>query len=311
MSAPTTKTYLDLNGWINLHKPLHMTSATAVAKVKRLTRAKKVGHAGTLDPLADGVLPIALGEATKTAAYMTNAIKGYEFTICFGQQRTTDDAEGEVIETSPVRPTQQQIANIIPSFSGSISQIPPIFSAIKVHGVRAYDLARKGKIPELNSRSVTIHSLNLMSYQDENHASFSVSCSKGTYVRSLARDMALAFGTVGYVSQLRRVRVGNFYLKGAISLDFIEEVVHSPRPVGGQPLADLLMPLSTALDDIPAIFVDGVQADSLRHGRMITVNSPQVDGDIAAYLQNELIAIGIMSGTMFKPKRVFPATADS
>jgi len=283
-----------------------MTSATAVAAVKRLTRAKKVGHAGTLDPLADGVLPIALGEATKTTPYMMNAVKGYEFTICFGQQRTTDDAEGEVIAQSLVRPTHQQIEDIIPSFSGNISQIPPIFSAIKVHGMRAYDLARKGEIPELNARSVTIHSLTLLSRANGEEACFSVSCSKGTYVRSLARDMAIALGTVGYVSQLRRTRVGNFHLNSAISLDFIEELVHSPRPAGEDSLAEIVMPLSTALDDIPAIFVDRAQADAIRHGRMIPVHTMPEAGDIAVFLGDELVAIGIGSGTMFKPKRVFP-----
>ena len=190
-----------IDGWVNFDKPLGMTSTQAVGKVRRAYNAQKVGHAGTLDPLATGVLPIALGEATKTIPYTQDALKTYEFTVRWGEQRSTDDAEGEVIATSEIRPTPDAIESALPAFTGEITQTPPRFSAIKIDGQRAYDLARDGQEFEIKSRTVFIESLSLLSH-DTDTASFTMTCGKGTYVRSLARDLALELGTVGYICLL-------------------------------------------------------------------------------------------------------------
>lgn len=294
-----------IHGWVNLNKPLHMSSAQAVGAIKRITQAKKVGHAGTLDPLADGVLPIALGEATKTSNYMMGAVKGYEFTLCFGEARSTDDAEGEVVDRSAIRPSEVDIQAVLSEFIGEISQIPPAYSAIKVDGRRAYALARAGEIPELIPRNIMIHDLRLLSMMNEKQACFSVSCGKGTYIRSLARDIAHRLGSVGYVARLRRTRVGKFTLEGAISLDFLEKLLHNPDSADAEASAEWLMPISTALDDIPAISVDDAEAAKLRHGQFIELTSDVSGEAIAAMKQEELVAIGIRQGNHFKPSRVF------
>ncbi|MCI5050231.1 MAG: tRNA pseudouridine(55) synthase TruB [Rickettsiales bacterium] len=305
MSQQNRPPKVAIDGWLNLYKPLHLTSAQLVGKVKRLTNAKKVGHAGTLDPLAEGVLPLAFGEATKTAGYMTNAKKGYEFTLSFGEARSTDDAEGEVVATSDVRPTLQQIQDIIPNFSGKISQIPPNYSAIKKDGKRAYDRARSGEEFELSARNIMIYDLRIIEDSLPDAVSFSVSCSKGTYIRSLARDIAVKLGTVGYVSALKRTRVGNFDSEGAISLDFLEELLHIPRPDGERSLSDVLLPLSTALDDIPALTVDESCATKLRHGMSVAVEDAPEDTEIAVFEGEKLVAIARWNAGALKPKRVF------
>lgn len=256
-----------LHGWLNIDKPYGMSSGQAVAAVKRILRSvlpkgHKIGHGGTLDPLATGVLPIALGEATKLTGYILDATKGYRFTILFGEARSTDDAEGVVVATSPVRPAAEQITGILPRFTGPISQVPPIYSALKVDGERAYALARAGETVELAARQVTIHQLELLETTAD-EATFEVICSKGTYVRSLARDIAQALGTVGYVSMLRRTKAGPFDLDSVILLDNLERLVQEHQP------EQALLPVTAGLDDIPALPVTPQEAMQLRQGQRL------------------------------------------
>lgn len=253
------------HGWIILDKPVGLGSTQAVSAVKRALRdagepKTKVGHGGTLDPLASGVLPIALGEATKLAGRMLDATKAYDFTIRFGEETDTLDLEGKVIATSDVHPTQDEVDAILPRFTGAIEQIPPAFSALKVDGERAYDLARAGRDVILKSRNVTIHALRLLS-ASENEATFAATVSKGTYIRSLARDIALALRTVGHVTMLRRTKAGPFTLEQAISLDFLADAAKARQ------LTRTVLPLEAGLDDIPALPVTPEQAQLLRHGQ--------------------------------------------
>ncbi|MEG3181726.1 tRNA pseudouridine(55) synthase TruB [Sphingomonas sp. LT1P40] len=254
-----------MHGWIILDKPLGLGSTQGVSAVKRALRdggyAKyKVGHGGTLDPLATGVLPIAVGEATKLAGRMLDSDKIYDFTVRFGEQTDTLDLEGAAIATSDVRPTLAQVAAVLPRFTGPIDQIPPAYSALKVDGERAYDLARKGETVELATRSVTIHALAL-GKADADSATLTAHVSKGTYIRSLARDIALALGTVGHVTMLRRVKAGPFTLDSAISLDKVTESGKA------RDLEQHLLPLRAGLDDIPALSLTPDQAGLLRQGR--------------------------------------------
>ena len=256
-----------LSGWIILDKPLGLGSTTAVSAVKRALREAgepktKVGHGGTLDPLASGILPIALGEATKLAGRMLDSMKQYDFTIRFGEETGTLDAEGQVIETSNVRPTAGQIEAALPAFTGPIEQIPPAYSALKIDGKAAYARARAGEVVEMKPRSVTIHELRVVE-TGEDHATLSATVSKGTYIRSLARDIARALGTVGHVSYLRRTRAGPFGLESAISLDFLDELAKA------RDLTRAVLPLEAALDDIPALPVTPDQAQLLRHGQRL------------------------------------------
>jgi tRNA pseudouridine55 synthase len=256
-----------LHGWIILDKPIGLGSTQAVGAVKRALREagepkSKVGHGGALDPLASGVLPIALGEATKLAGRMLDAAKTYDFTIRFGEQTDSLDLEGQVIATSAVRPGAEAIEAILPRFTGAIEQVPPAFSALKVDGERAYDLARAGKEVELKSRQVTIHSLSVVA-AGRDEATFSATVSKGTYIRSLARDIALALGTVGHVAMLRRVRAGPFSLEQAISLDKLAEIAKA------RALTRTVLPLEAGLDDIPGLPVTPEQARLLRHGQQL------------------------------------------
>ncbi len=252
-----------VSGWINLDKPLGMTSTQAVGKVRRALNAQKVGHAGTLDPLASGILPIALGEATKTIPFAQDADKAYEFTVSWGEQRTTDDAEGDIIAQSDLRPEQSDIEALIPRFIGTIEQLPPQFSALKVDGQRAYDLARYGQKIELKTRQITIESLELLTFS-ENSATFTLTCGKGTYVRSIARDMGEILGCCGYISALRRTRVGNFKAQSAISLDKLEEQGYKTAQ------SESLLPLETVLDDIPALVLNAQETADLRNGRALS-----------------------------------------
>lgn len=256
------------SGWIILDKPLGFGSTQAVSAVKRALRqageAKtKVGHGGTLDPLASGVLPIALGEATKLAGRMLDATKAYDFTVRFGEQTDTLDLEGKVIATSEERPSPAEVAAILPRFTGPIEQVPPAYSALKVDGQRAYDLARAGEDVELKRRAVTIHSLELLA-ADETSATLAATVSKGTYIRSLARDIALALGTVGHVTMLRRTKAGPFSLAQAISLDFLDDCAKA-RSLDGA-----LLPLQAGLDDIPAFPVTPEEARLIRHGQRLS-----------------------------------------
>lgn len=254
-----------MNGWIILDKPLGLGSTQGVSAVKRALRhggytKVKVGHGGTLDPLATGVLPIALGEATKLAGRMLDSDKVYEFTIQFGSQTDTLDGEGVVIAESDVRPERAEIEAILALFTGPISQIPPAYSALKIDGQRAYDLARAGEDVVLKARDVVIHNLTLLS-AGASSATLTADVSKGTYIRSLARDIAVALGTVGHVTMLRRTKAGPFALDHAITLDKLEEYAK------GQHLEACLLPLRAALDDIPALSLTPDQADALRVGR--------------------------------------------
>ena len=262
-----------VSGWLIIDKPLGLTSAHVVGKLKWALRhggygTVKIGHGGTLDPLATGVLPVALGEATKLAGYLLNGPKGYDFAIRFGRSTTTDDAEGEGVAESSHRPTAAEIAAALPQFTGPIRQRPPAYSALKVNGERAYTLARAGAPPELAEREVTIKTLALLD-GDGDGARFSVACSKGTYVRSLARDIALALGTVGHVCALRRTVAGPFGLDQALSLDSALEIVQR------RALEQALLPLTAGLDDIPVLTVDPAEALALHQGKRLA--GPRAD----------------------------------
>ena len=274
-----------LHGWIVLDKPLGMGSTTAVSAIKRILREAgepktKVGHGGTLDPLASGVLPIALGEATKLAGRMLDATKDYDFAIRFGEETDTLDAEGLVVTISDVRPYRKQVEAILPSFTGAIEQVPPAYSALKIGGKAAYARARAGEDVELKPRKVTVHTLSIRHRESGGPAScggqrdsrlrgndevtLAATVSKGTYIRSLARDIARALGTVGHVSYLRRTRAGPFGLDSAVSLDFLAEIAKARQ------LTRAVLPLEAALDDIPALPVTPDQARLLRHGQRLT-----------------------------------------
>jgi len=260
-----------LHGWIILDKPVGLGSTTAVSAVKRILRQAgepktKVGHGGTLDPLASGVLPIALGEATKLCGRMLDATKAYEFTIRFGEETDTLDAEGKVITTSDVRPSLEEIEVVLPRFTGEIEQVPPAYSALKIGGRAAYERARAGEELEMKSRHVTVHNLSIQPdscSRANDEATLSATVSKGTYIRSLARDVAHAVGTVGHVSYLRRTRAGPFGLERAISLDFLEEAAKA------RALTRTVLPLDAALDDIPALPVTPDQARLLHQGQKL------------------------------------------
>ncbi|MGB3141039.1 MAG: tRNA pseudouridine(55) synthase TruB, partial [Aestuariivirga sp.] len=240
-----------VHGWVVLDKPLGMTSTQAVGKIRRLFDAEKAGHGGTLDPLATGMLPIALGEATKTVQWAMDGRKVYRFEVTWGAERTTDDLEGEITAQSDLRPTPINIESILTDFQGVILQAPPAFSAIKIDGERAYDLARAGETVEIAERPVTIEKLVLVGCPDDNHAIFEVSCGKGTYVRSLARDMGRKLGCLGHVSMLRRIAVGPFVEADMIPLETLAEMSH--KPLGNSAENGALRPLETVLDGIPAL----------------------------------------------------------
>lgn len=296
-----------ISGWINLDKPAGLSSSKAVGAVQRILDAAKAGHGGTLDPLATGILPIALGEATKTVSYAMDGPKSYRFTVRWGEARTTLDSEGEVTETSTVRPTEENIVQALPDFIGDIDQIPPVFSAIKIDGKRAYQLAREDKAVEMNPRSVKIHRLALCDIPDSDHAIFDVDCGKGTYIRSLARDIAVAAGTVGYVSDLRRTRVGPFDESTAISLDKLNALGHSAPP------DEAVLPVETVLDDIPAVALTDEEARQMRHGQSVSAlavatRSPLRDieqGDtLCAMNGGTLVALVQFVGGEIRPVRV-------
>ncbi len=290
-----------VHGWVVLDKPYELGSTSAVGKVRWLFTAQKAGHAGTLDPLATGVLPIALGDATKTVPFLVDAIKGYDFTLTFGQNTDTWDAEGEVTDTSDVHPSKTDILNVLPRFIGEIEQIPPRFSAIKVGGKRSYDLARSGEVVELKSRQVQIKSIELTEFTPD-AATFSVVCGKGTYIRSIARDMAAALGTCGHVTMLRRTRVGPFSLEHAFSLDALEQLCHRGGVLEG------LRPVETALDDIPVLAITDKDASDLKQGRAIVLSPSsklQKSEWILAMCGDTAIALCKPDDGQLWPKRVF------
>ncbi|WP_319412195.1 tRNA pseudouridine(55) synthase TruB [uncultured Cohaesibacter sp.] len=299
----------DVHGWIALDKPLNMTSTQAVGAIKRIFNVKKAGHAGTLDPLATGCLPIAIGEGTKTVSFVMDGFKEYEFTVRWGEETSTDDAEGELIDSSAHRPNEAEIEAALDHFSGEIMQVPPAFSAIKVNGERAYDLARDGEEVKLAARPVTIHHLELLEMPDEDTAVFVAECSKGTYVRSLARDIGRHLGTRGHVVALRRLISGPFTEEMLISLDDLEQLSHSAPGETDQKsgLASALLPVETALDDIPALAINRNAAARLRRGQSVLLRGQEapIDGHVSAMNAGMLVAIcEVIEGELW-PRRVF------
>ena len=285
------------HGWLVVAKPGGISSAAVVARIKRLAGGAKVGHAGTLDPMATGVLLVALGEATKTVSFMMDAPKRYRFGVRFGERRDTDDAEGQVIETGDGRPDAAAIARVLPAFVGRIEQVPPAFSALKVGGKRAYALARRGEAPQLAPRTVTVRSLTLTEAGGD-EASFAVECGKGTYVRALARDIARAAGTVGHVSWLHRSAVGPFTDDHANTLDKLDALGHSLA------LAESLLPVDAALADIPALPLTAREADRLRHGQPVPAPGA-APGRVRAMAGSRLVALAEIGAGRARPLRVF------
>jgi tRNA pseudouridine55 synthase len=298
---------LPLNGWIAIDKPQGLTSTTVVSRVRRITGAAKAGHGGTLDPMATGVLPIALGEATKTVAYVMDGAKSYTFRIRWGQATDTDDAEGQVIAESPVRADAAAIEAALVAFQGEITQVPPRYSAVKIAGQRAYALAREGEEVELKPRTVRIDHFRLTEMVDSDHADFAVQSGKGTYMRSLARDLAAALGTFGHLCRLRRTSCGPFHETAAISLDKLEQVVQ------GAASANYLLPVETALDDIPALALTEAEARRLQSGQPVSLLRlagraplPQLtpDGPVRAMAEGRLVALARIEGGEVRPVRV-------
>jgi tRNA pseudouridine55 synthase len=280
-----------VHGWVVIDKPEGVTSTQVVGIVRRVFDAQKAGHAGTLDPMATGVLAIALGEATKTVPYAMDATKTYRFTVTFGESRDSDDAEGAVTGTSAKRPSREEIEAAIPKFTGTISQIPPVYSAIKVDGERAYDLARDGEDVVLEPRMVVIHDVRFLAMPDADHAEFEMVCGKGTYVRAWARDLALSLGTSGYVSQLRRLAIGNFNVEQAIGLEPLKGFMHSPAAF------EHLRPISTALDGIPALAVTGQDAVRLKGGNPILVRPREFERIAESAQTNDLQGLTVFLST--------------
>jgi len=288
-----------VDGWLVIDKPTGITSAHVVAKVKRITNAQKVGHAGTLDPLATGILPIGLGEATKTMPYITDSTKQYDFTVRWGIATDSDDCDGTITHSGGICPKKADILSILDDFVGDVAQKPPAYSAIKVDGQRAYTLARAGKTPEMKERIVKIQSLTLKSHDQETQESmFSVACGKGTYVRSIARDMATKLATYGHITVLRRTQVGPFHLNHAILLEKLENFGHSARA------AELVLPIATALDDIPALAVTEAEAALLKQGQSIKLQTAK-QGEALATCDTVPVAMVMVDENCIKPLRVF------
>ena len=289
---------LPLHGWVCLDKPRGRSSAWAVEQVRRILGAAKAGHAGTLDPLASGVLPVAVGEATKTVAFVQNARKTYTFTVRWGEARDTDDAEGAVTATSPARPTAADVARACLRFVGDSMQAPPGYSARNVGGRRSYALARQGEAPAPPPRPVRIEEFECIAVRGDDHADFRLECGKGTYVRALARDLAAALGTVGHVTALRREAVGRMIAERAISLETLAAAVHSAG-------ADaILSPLETALADIPALPLNEDQAQRLRQGQAVQVPTVE-DGAVCVMGEGRPIAVAEVRNSWVRPVRVF------
>lgn len=305
-----------VNGWINLYKPAGVVSTHAVSIIKRAFNAQKVGHAGTLDPLADGILPIALGEATKTVPYVQDALKIYEFDAIWGAQRTTDDAEGDIVQTTEHRPKEADIRDCLSQFTGHIKQIPPIYSAIKIDGQRAYDLARYGTNPEsieMPEREVYIERLECLDVQ-EDYARFECLCGKGTYIRSLVRDIALKCDSLAYVGMLKRKQVGPFDINDAVSLDIFEQSTSAEN------MNEYLLPVSYVLSDLPCLQVSNDEAALLKRGQFLNLISrldserlsdiglsPSSSAPIIALARHNQKDIGLIQikGIQIKPERLF------
>lgn len=308
MSKPRKPKGRPVSGWLILDKPVDFGSTEAVGKIKWLFNAQKAGHAGTLDPLASGMLPIALGDATKTVPYVMDGRKIYEFTVTWGEERSTDDLEGEATQTSDQRPSAEDIQALLPNYTGVINQIPPQFSAIKIAGERAYDLAREGEVVEIPSREVEVHRLTLLK-AEKDRAWFEVECGKGTYVRSLARDFGRDLGCFGHISELRRSFVAPFAedmmvpLEDLVALEAIED-----RDDRLAALDAFLFDTGEALMSLPQIRISDDQAHRLRMGNPIILrgrDAPVAEPEAVAFAGGKLVAIGEIGEGEFRPKRVF------
>jgi tRNA pseudouridine55 synthase len=297
MNAPRSKR-IEINGWLILDKPTGMTSTHAVSRLKRIFNAKKAGHAGTLDPLATGILPVAFGEATKTVPFVQDGEKAYRFTVRWGIETDSDDSDGQVTRTSEDRPTTDAIMAVLPRFVGTILQTPPSFSAIKVDGERAYDLARDGEKVELQPREVNIHQLRMVSCSPDN-AVFEAECGKGTYVRAIARDMGRLLGCYGHVTQLRRTRVGPFLESNAVPLSDLEGEGSDP--------AACLLPVEAGLAEVACVVVDRNGAARLRRGQSLLLRGRDapLDGSAYASCGGTPVAFGEVQGGELVPSRVF------
>ena len=325
MSRPRKKKGRPVSGWVVLDKPAGMGSTDAVSKVKWLFKAEKAGHAGTLDPLASGMLPIALGEATKTVPYVMDGAKIYRFTVAWGEERSTDDLEGGATQTSDARPAEADIRALLAKYTGVIMQVPPQFSAIKIDGERAYDLARAGETVEIAAREIEIGRLEIVEMPDAGHTVFEVECGKGTYVRSLARDMGRDLGCYGHVSDLRRVLVEPFEPEDFVTIAMLEEAAGIVKLVDGETapepesetegasdpfaaLDELLVDTIVALDSLPAVALGDDAAHKVRLGNPVIVrgrDAPADADEAYATQRGKLVAIGAIEAGMFKPRRVF------
>lgn len=295
-----------IDGWILLDKPLGLTSTQALGRVKRLFNPQKAGHAGTLDPLASGLLPLAFGEATKTVPFVMDGRKVYRFTIRWGAETDTDDAEGSVVERSEIRPSPASIAEILGAFTGVVMQVPPRFSAIKIGGERAYDLARDGEEVDLAARPVDIHRLDLVACPDAYTSVFEAECGKGTYVRALARDMGRRLGAFGHICALRRIVVGPFDEDDMVTLDELEAAADGAPDTSA--LGDYVMPVERALADVPELAVNRNDAARLRRGQKVLLrgrDAPAFGGDVYATCAGQLIALAEIDRGELHPRRVF------
>ncbi len=324
MSRRGKKKGRPVSGWVIFDKPKGMGSTEAVSKIKWLFNAEKAGHAGTLDPLASGMLPIALGEATKTVPYVMDGTKVYRFLVRWGAERSTDDMEGEITLTSDKRPDEDSIKAVLPRYTGMIKQIPPQFSAIKIDGARAYDLAREGEAVEMPTREVEIFSLDLVAMPDSDHAEFEVECSKGTYVRALARDMGRDLECLGHIAELRRIEVAPFTEEDFVSLSELEAVwpAPAPKPEEGEEVKEpapkrdftaldaLVIDTVAAMESIPQLPLSDEQSMRIRMGNPIILrgrDAPLNAAEICVTSRGKLLAIGFIEHGQFNPKRVFTA----
>ncbi len=288
---------VDVNGWVVLDKPIGITSTQAVSRLKRIYNGKKAGHAGTLDPLASGILPIAFGEATKTVPYVQDGEKCYRFTVIWGAETNTDDADGEVVARSDARPTRDAVAALLPGFRGAVEQRPPAFSAIKIAGERAYDLAREGQVVEIAPRVVQIHELDIVAFSGDD-TTFTTRCGKGTYVRAIARDLGRALGCYGHVTALRRTRVGPFQEADAVPLAALDDAAAA---------ATALRRVEAGLGELTRILVDRSDAARLRRGQSMLLRGADapVGGEAYAACSGVVIAVGAIDGGSLVPARVF------
>jgi tRNA pseudouridine55 synthase len=295
----------DVHGWVVLDKPVGMSSTHAVMLVKRLFQGKRAGHAGTLDPLASGVLPIALGEATKTVPFVMEGRKVYRFTLRWGEERDTDDAEGRVTASSAERPSAAALAALLPRFIGQIAQVPPRFSAVKIDGERAYDLARDGEAVDIAPRQVEIHRLELIQMPDPDHATLLAECGKGTYVRALARDLGRALGCLGHVAALRRTAVGPFDEDIAVSLDALQRLRSEEAPAIER---GALLPVETGVAALPALQVSSSDAGRLARGQAVLLrgrDAPVLGGWVSVSSGGALIALAQVEKGELRPRRIF------